>query len=247
MDKVLLAVKYVEGDLDERENRAFEEAVRYDSELQDYLASYKEINLNIGQQLKEALSFSRFRNTENTQPYIAEKITYGLDYVWFLGWALTFVIAMLVWKPWKADLYQEFGYDHKVIAATLVNKPYQNFDKAAQFLEKKDYYEAKLIVSKTFTQNPNDFKLASSYAMILIADNRLETSREILYPFASANSIYKQDAAYMLALSFLKAGDNENCRLWLKKITGSSSNYQQSLQLLDKLNEEESTSKLSFS
>jgi len=251
MDKVLLAVKYVEGDLDEREFKAFEEALRYDSELQDYLSSYREINRNVGQHLKEVLSFSKFRNvktkTENDEPYVAEKITYGLDYLWFIGWALAFVIALMVWKPWKTNLYDQFGYDNKIIASSLVKTSYQDFEKAAQFLEKKDYYQAKQIVSKTFTQNPDDFKLASSYAMILIADNCLETGREILYPFAEESSIYKQDAAYMLALSFLKAGDSENCKRWLKKITVDSTNYQQSVELLDKLNEETSNDELNFS
>ena len=105
MDKVLLAVKYVEGDLGELEHRAFEDALRYDSELQEYLASYREINRNVGKHLKEVLGFSRFRNTSvlgKDEVYVAEKITYGLDYLWFLGWALAAVIALLIWKPWKA-------------------------------------------------------------------------------------------------------------------------------------------------
>jgi hypothetical protein len=249
MDKVLLAVKYVDGDLNEFEHRAFEDAVRYDSELQEYLASYREINRNVGQHLKEVLSFSRFRSAavENEEPYVAEKITYGLDYLWFFGWALAAVIALLIWKPWKSDLYEEFGFNNKVIAATLVKAPYQDFEKAAQFLENKDYYEAKRIVSKTFVQNPEDFKLASYYAMLLIADNCFETGREILYPFAKGNSVYKNDATYMLALSYLKVGDTENCKHWLKKITVESAHYQQSMQLLNKLNVEASTNQLNFS
>lgn len=248
MDKVLLAVKYVEGDLGELEHRAFEDALRYDSELQEYLASYREIDRNVGKHLKEVLGFSRFRNTSvlgKDEVYVAEKITYGLDYLWFLGWALAAVIALLIWKPWKANLYDEFGFNNKVIAATLVNTPYEGFEKAAHFLEKKDYYEAKLIVSKKFAKNPEDFKLASSYAMLLIADNCLETGREVLLPFVEGASKYKSDAAYMLAMSYLKVGDTENCNHWLRKIAAGSSRYQQSVELLDKLKEESAGSNFS--
>lgn len=250
MDKVLLAVKYVEGDLNEMEHKAFEEALMHDGELQGYLVSYREINCNLGEQLKEVLTFPRFKSYKserNEEYYLAEKISYGLDYLWFSVWGLVAVIALLIWQPWKSNLYDEFGYDNKVVASKLVDAPYQGFETAAKFLEKKHYYEAKLIVSKKFLQNPEDFKLASCYAMVLIADNRLETGREILFPFVQKNSIYKNDAAYMLALTYLKAGDVNSCKNWLRKIDKASNYYQQSVQLLDRLNEVPSENKSKFS
>ncbi len=240
MDKVLLAVRYVDGELDELEHRAFEDAMRGDVELQEYFSYYKEINRNIGMQLKEALIFPKFKKADTEEIYVEEKLKSDLDYLWFLGWGLAIVLALLVWKPWKAELYEEFGLDRKIIASKLISAPYQGFEEAARFLEKRDYYEAKRIVSKSFTQNPEDFKLANYYAMLLIADNCLETGREVLYPFANTNSIYKYDAAYMLALSYLKSGDKEKCGYWLRLIDEKSSYYSQSVQLLNKLNLDDS-------
>lgn len=249
MNKVILAVKYVEGDLSELEYDAFEHAVKHDSELQGYLNSYREINNSVGEQLKEALTFTRPKNAnlEDNEVYVAEKITYGLDYVWFFGWALAAIIALLVWQPWRPNLYEEFGFNHDKIASALIKAPYQEFDKAAQFITQKDYYQAKLIVSKKFIQNPEDFKLVSYYSMLLIADNSLETSREVLYPFATGNSLHKNDASYMLALSYLKDGDMENCKNWLKKVAVNSNPYQQSVQLLRKLDAEIATNRFNFS
>lgn len=235
MDKMLLAVKYVDGDLNELEHQAFEDAMKSDEELQEYFSYYKEINSNIGVQLKEVLTFSKFKKADSEETYVAERLKSDLDYLWFVGWCLAIVLALLIWKPWKTELYEEFGLDHKTIASKLISAPYQGFEEAAHFLEKRDYYEAKRIVSKSFTQNPDDFKLAHYYAMLLIADNCLETGREVLYPFASANSIYKYEAAYTLALSYLKSGDKEKCRQWLKLIGASSPYYSQSVQLLNKL------------
>ena len=249
MNKVILAVKYVEGDLSELEYKAFEHAVKHDSELQGYLNSYREINNSVGEQLKEALTFPRPKNAnlEDNEVYVAEKITYGLDYVWFFGWALAAIIALLVWQPWRPNLYEEFGFNHDKIASALIKAPYQEFDKAAQFITQKDYYQAKLIVSKKFIQNPEDFKLVSYYSMLLIADNSLETSREVLYPFATGNSLHKNDASYMLALSYLKDGDMENCKNWLKKVAVNSTHYQQSVQLFHKLNVQTATKRFNFS
>lgn len=235
MDKILLTVKYVDGDLSRQENEAFENAVQNDMELRDYLTYYREINRNIATQLKEALGKNKPHTVESDETYVSEKLNFRLDYFWFFGWAVVLMVALMLWKPWKANLFDEYGFNNKAVAAKLIVAPYQELQQAAKYLEKKDYYEAKRIVSKSFTQNPNDFKLASYYAMLLISDNCLEISREVLYPFASANSQYQYDAAYMLALSYLKAGDNENCVYWLKRINNNSSYYSQSKQLLQKI------------
>lgn len=235
MDKVLLTVKYVDGDLSRQEHEAFENAVQNDRELRDYLAYYKEINRNITSHLKEALGRNKQEAVESNDVYVAEKLNFRFDYFWFFGWALVLLVALMLWKPWKVNLFDEYGFNNNTIAAKLIVAPYQEFQQAAKYLEKKDYYEAKRIVSKSFTQNPDDFKLASYYAMLLISDDCLEIGREVLYPFASANSQYKYDAAYMLALSYLKAGDNENCVYWLKRIKDDSSYFSQSKQLLQKI------------
>lgn len=239
MDKILLTVKYVDGDLSRQEHEAFENAVQNDRELRDYLAYYKEINRNITTHLKEALSRNKQKPVEAKEVYVAEKLNFKFDYLWFFGWAIVLTVALMLWKPWKANLFDEYGFDNKAIAAKLISAPYKGFQQAAQFLEKKDYYEAKRIVSKSFTQNPDDFKLASYYAMLLIADDCLEIGREILYPFASANSQYQYDAAYMLALSYLKVGDTTNCKYWLQKINSNSTYYNQSTKLLARINVEQ--------
>lgn len=235
MDKILLTVKYVDGDLSRQEHEAFENAIKSDGELRDYLTYYREINKNITSQLKDALGINKQQVVESNETYVPEKLNFRLDYFWFFGWAVVLMVALMLWKPWKANLFDEYGFNNKSIAEKLVVSPYQEFQQAAKYLEKKDYYEAKRIVSKSFTQNPNDFKLASYYAMLLISDNCLEISREVLYPFASASSQHKYDASYMLALSYLKAGDDENCVYWLKQIKEDSNYYNQSKQLLQKI------------
>lgn len=235
MDKVLLTIKYVDGDLNHQEHEAFERAIKTDTELRGYLAYYKEINRNITAQLRDALGRNKQQVSDVSETYVAEKLDFKLDYFWFFGWAVVLLVALMLWKPWKTNLFDEYGFNNQSIAEKLFVAPYQGFQQAAQYLEKKDYYEAKQIVSKSFIQNPTDFKLASYYAMLLISDNCLEIGREVLYPFASASSEYQYDAAYMLALSYLKAGDNENCVYWLKRINNNSSYYNQSKQLMQKI------------
>lgn len=235
MDKVLLAVKYVEGDLNEMEYKAFEDAVQQDGELREYLSYYKEINLNIGAQLKDVLRLPQFKKTGLETSYVGEKLTYGLDYLWYGFWLLVGIIALMVWKPWKTSLYDEFSLDNKFVASALASAPYQGFTEAAQYFEKKHYYEAKLIIAKLYGKNPNDQRLAYYYAMVLIADGRLETSREILQPLVKNGSDFKADAMYMMALSYLKGEDAEKCAQWLRRMPQEATHYQQSAQLLNKL------------
>jgi len=235
MDKVLLAVKYVEGDLSEMEYKAFEDAVQQDGELREYLSYYKEIDLNIGAQLKDALRLPQFKKAESQTVYVREKLTYGLDYLWYGVWLLAGIIALMVWKPWKTSLYDEFSLNNKSVVTALAAAPYQGFTEAAQYVENKDYYEAKLIIAKLYGKNPNDEKLAYYYAMVLMVDGRLETSRKVLQPLLKNNSNFKSEAMYMMALSYLKSEDIEKCAQWLRRIPQEAVHYQQSAQLLNKL------------
>lgn len=235
MDKVLLAVKYVEGDLTEMEYKAFEDAVKKDGELKEYLSYYKEIHLNIGAQIKDAFKLPQFKKTYAETPYKAEKLTFGLDYTWYGFWLLVGLVALMVWKPWKTSLYDEFSLDNKFVVSALNVAPYQGFAEAAQYVEKKHYYEAKLIISKLYGKNPSDERLAYYYAMVLIADGRMETSRQILQPLLKNGSDFKADAMYMMALSYLKEEDTANCMQWLREIPQGANHYHQSAQLLNKL------------
>lgn len=236
MDKILLAAKYVEGDLNEWEYQEFERTIECDRELQEYLSYYKEVNQSVTRQLKEALSYPKIRRYRSmSEGYEAEELTYKLDYLWYAVWIAALVIGLWVWRPWQTTLYEKFSLDKDYVTSVLVRAPYYGFEKAAQFLEKKDYYQTKLIVSKSYVKDPDNAELAYYYAMVLMADGRAETSEKVLMPVAKGNSLYKDNAIYMLALTYLKRENTKSCREWLLKLPKRSAYYEQSRALLANL------------
>lgn len=238
MDKILLTARYAEGDLSEQEYREFEFIVKSDTELQEYLYDYKKVQLSFPSQWKNELDLTRLKTNATTtevKKYVAEKIDYTVDNLWYFTLALVFVIGLFIWKPWTPNLYNEFRVSEQQIAAELINAPYKDFNLAADFVEKKQYYEAKLLVSKLYMKNPEDLKLSYYYGVILLQNNSYETIHKVLEPVLSSNSDYKDAAAYVMALSSLQQKNQSSCEEWLSKITKGSSYYLQANSLKEKL------------
>lgn len=237
MDKVLLIARYVEGDLNAQEYREFETVVAQDSELQEYLYYYNDMHLNLGGQLKDALGLSKYSKEAvvGAKSYVAEKIDYTVDHLWYLTVALVIAVGLFIWKPWTPDLYNEFKVTEQQFAAELNNTNYKDFTLAANFVEKKQFYEAKLVVSKLYMKSPEDMKLSYYYGVMLLQNGSYETIGKVLSPIFASNSSYKDAAAYVMALSSLKQKNNAGVELWLGKINRKSSYYAQATALKAKL------------
>ncbi len=233
MDKVLLIARYVEGDLNAQEYREFQTVVAHDTELQEYLYYYNDMHLNLGGQLKEALGLTKY--TKNTaveaKAYVAEKIDYTIDHLWYFTIALIIATGLFIWKPWTPDLYKEFMVTEHQVAAELNGTDYKDFTLAANFVENKQFYEAKLVVSKLYMKSPEDLKLSFFYGVMLLQNGSYETIDQVLSPIFASNSTYKDAAAYVMALSSLKQKDNASADLWLGKINKKSSYYAQATAL----------------
>lgn len=240
MDKVLFAAKYVEGDLNEIEYREFENAIQYDSELQEYLSYYRQVHAKVAVQLKETFSLPKIRKAKSSSEaetsYTAEELTYGLDYLWYGIVVIGLLIGLFIWSPWKTTLYDEFKIDKTQIVSSLSAAPYKDFDKAAMLFDAGDYYAAKLLISNSYIKNPEDPTLASYYAMVLLADGAVETINEVLSPvWANGKLQPDRDVAYLLALSYLQKEDYSTCKEWLRKVPESSGHYLQAAQLLSQI------------
>ncbi|WP_199119521.1 hypothetical protein [Pedobacter sp. ASV28] len=237
MDKILFTARYVEGDLSENEYTEFENTVKYDKELQEYLLYYRDMHRNLGLQIRDVLALPSFKKAKVTQdkPYVAEELSYGLDRLWFFTVALAMVTALLLWQPWKSSLYDQFKINEQYLTANLDKAPYQDFSLAAKYYNEKQYDEAKQVVAKLYMKNPEDVELGYYYGVMLLENNCFETISEVLMPIYDGKSAHKYDAAYMMALSYLKQGSSLDCQQWLVKIPKGTLYYHQAQELLGKL------------
>ena len=226
MNKFLLITRYVEGDLNAEEYREFETVVACDAELREYLNSYNNIHASLNSQINEAFGLgSLTMPNSREEKYVAEKITHTTDHIWYLTVALIIAVGLFIWKPWNPDLYKQYKVDDKQVVAQLQSNKNEEFHLAANFVKKKQYYDAKLVVSKLYMKNPEDVGLSYYYAIILLQNNSHETIREVLSPILSGNSSYKDAASYVLALSYLQQKKMAECKVWLDKISKDSTYF----------------------
>lgn len=236
MDKVLFAARYVEGDLNEIEFETFNEVVSKDNELREYLEYYQCINKSVSTQIKEALK-PRFTKANviapvAETPYVAEKLTFGLDRLWYLFWVVVFVVGLMIWKPWKATMYDKYGFTENYIANTIAAAPYEGFQNAVSMIDKNNAYGVKLIVSKAYAKDATNSELAYYYGMILLLEKHYDTAKEVLYPVAmGANTAFKDKAAYLLALVYLKQENYAYTAQWLSLVPKNGAFHKLAVQL----------------
>ncbi len=220
MDKVLLTAKYFDGELNANECLTFENNVRKDLELQEYLSYYAQINKKFNKHIAELLNGPNKANYRTmSEHFKKEELSFFWDNLWYISWVVVFVIAILVWSPWKTDLYKEYGIENVNIARSLRMTSFEDFDKAANYLDENKMYEAKLIVAKAYSKNPDNAELAIQYSSILLNENKFETLRLVLGSLTTSGDIENRSQAnYLMALSYLKENNYEECANWLAKV-----------------------------
>lgn len=149
---------------------------------------------------------------------------------------LVVAVGSLAWFSWKPSLYDLYQLDHHFIVEELARDPRVEVKQAATYFKQRDYAAAAQLVSTYYLNNTSNLRVAKKYAMILIANDNLEFAKKVLYPiYASNDNNSKAEAAYLLALTFLKEGKNAESRNWLIKVPKNTIYYSQSQEILAKL------------
>ena len=69
----------------------------------------------------------------------------------------------------------------------------------------------------------------------LIETGHSEEARNYLLKVFNGESVFKYDAGFYIALSYLKEKKEKECIAWLKKIPADASNYDKAQELIQKL------------
>lgn len=239
-DKILLTARYAEGDLNEAEQAEFENRLQNDEELKQHLTDYNYIHQSLKMQFafdQEDEQFKETLKSLNKQYFVDEpKVLSFKPYLkWISGIAAVLVIGLMIWAPWNGNLYQQYAGQSQMLVAERGAEKVTDLDKAAAFYNEENYAEAQKLLQKLNSQQPNDAMIGYYFAQTLVKTDQLNKAREILVPIYNGESIFKYDAAYLLAMSYLKGDNKEQCKLWLQKIPAGNTNYENATKLLTKL------------
>lgn len=235
--------RYAEGLMEADEQAAFETRLAADASLQQQLALYREVHAGLQQhftpdeqrdQLKQTLNNLRgeFFTSEKTTAKVVPFKKYLQRAV---AVAAILIAVIFIWQPWKPDLFKQY-------AQTTMPAPVERGGEADRLLQEavtafndKDFATATPKLEKLYLQDTTNIYVAFFYGVSLIHMDKQEEARLILNRLYTGESAFKYEAAYYLAMSYLKEKDNQNCIDWLQKIPSDAANYTEAQELLKKL------------
>jgi len=239
-DKILWTAQYVEGDLDEAGRLEFENLLTHDEELKQHLADYYHIHSSLQMELaddRDRTSLMETLEMLNAEHFTIEqpKVVKLSAYLrWVSGVAAVLVLGMLIWAPWKGNLYEQFNTAPQMTVAERGAEK-TDLDNAAELFNAQKYNDAKIVLAKLNTADPENAMVTYYYGVSLIETKEVAKGRLLLEDLYKGQSVYKYDAAYAMAMSYLKEGKKADCKFWLEKISDGAVQYDKAQQLLEKL------------
>lgn len=248
-EKLLAVARYLEGDMEHQEKTEFEFSIQEDPELQGMLAEYKNVHQTLKMriapseedaQVEETLSslnkqYFKDESSLKTKSITTPKIVSIKPYLKWMSVAAVLIIGLLVWAPWSAGLYEKYAISKEMSVVERGEGDKNNLDKAADFYNSGDFILASDILQKEYADNPDNSMVAYYYGVSLIEIGKTVEARKVLTKIYDGASVFKYDAAYYMALSYIKEKNNQEAIAWLEKIPSGTSNFDQAQELTKKL------------
>jgi hypothetical protein len=220
-DKILLAARYVEGDLDEAEKADFENRLLKDKELKQHLNDYHEVHETLKMQWADEENNLEFKQTLkglNQQYFQTETKIFSLKpfVKWTSAIAAVLFVGLMLWSPWKDNPYQEFIENNQMLVVDRGVTTLTDLDRAAAYFNAHQYAAAAPLLAKLHQEKPDDSMISYYYSISLIETGNFAGAKAILLKIYNGESAFKSEAAYALAMWYLKNDQKADAKSWLR-------------------------------
>jgi hypothetical protein len=232
-------IRYLEGEMEEQERISFQEELDSDKSLKVDLELYLDVNATLKSHLAPDQRDHIFNSDlkQYHKKYFSGSKRgvklFSIQKYWYA--AAMLVLGLLLWAPWNKNLYQEYSGTQMVSVAERGENDQQLLIKATDEFNKENFVEAREILKQLVAGKPNDDMLRFYYGISLLETDEAKLARENFDKVYSGESIFKYDAAFYNALSYLKENNKERAKEWLLKIDAESEVYEKGQELLGKL------------
>jgi predicted Zn-dependent protease len=234
--------RYAEGEMSAGESQAFEQALTADETLRQQLAFYHDVHNSLQQhftkdarqaQLEETLQQMRGEYfAKQSKPARVVSINRYLRYV--MGAAAVLLITLFLLKPWQS-LYDQYSDVQMVNPAERGENTDSLLQQAYTDFTNKKYTEAAAKLNQVKTARPDDSYSAFYYGIAEMHAGNTAEARQALNALYEGESVYKYEAAFYMAVCFLKEDNKSSAREWLQKIPADAANHSKARELLKKL------------
>jgi hypothetical protein len=233
--------RYVDGEMDAGEMKAFEELLQRDAELRNEVSLYKEVNGTLKSKLhpsKEELALRSTLEQMNGQYFKPQaKVVTMRQKSWWSAAAVAavLVIATMIWAPWKQDLYRQYAAIEMTTAAERGAPEDSLLVKATRDFNEKRFREAIPSLQALIRSDSTNTYTRFYYGIALLEVGQAEKSRQEMAQLFNGTSIFRYDAAFYIALSYLKENNKAVSKEWLQKIPADAGIYAKAQELSGKL------------
>lgn len=234
--------RYAEGEMPAEEIQAFEQALSGDATLQEQLAFYREVHSSLQQhfhkdeqQQELEATLQQMRGEFFRKGKAPAKVVAMNRYLRYAMAAAMLVIALFIWKPWQGDLYEQYGEIQMLNPTERGNNNDSLLQQAAIAFNQKEYTTAATYLYTVRSQQPDDSFTEFYYGVALMHSGKTAEARQVLEALYNGESVFKYEAAFQMALSYLKEENKTATREWLQKIPVDAANYGKAQELLKKL------------
>lgn len=232
--------RYAENEMTAAERQLFETALAADKDLQQQLALYHQVHAGLQQQLaaddkKEALKATLENLGKEHFQRPGAKVIPLRVYIRGAVAVAAAAIVIMIWQPWQPGLFDEYAGTRMIPSAVRGEDTDTLLEKASIAFNKKDFTGAAGLLQRAVEEQPGNSLAGYYYGIALLQTGQTETARNILTDIYNGQSVFTYDAAFYIALSYLKEKNKPACREWLKKIPPGVHNYARANELMRKL------------
>jgi tetratricopeptide (TPR) repeat protein len=234
---------YVSGDMAGEDLQQFEQVLQRDKTLQDNVRQYQQVQATLRTQLApdapdKALSQTLHSLNEEYFGKTEGKIRpVGIYIKWACAAAaVALILVVNLFHPWRQhDLFKEYGGLQMVTSAERGDHTDTLLQQATTAFNNQQFAEAVKDLQVVFEKNRNDAMITFYYGVSLIETGDMQKAGKMLEQVYEGNSVFKYDAAYFMAIRFLKEHKYTDCRKWLLNIPVGTSRYAQAQLLLESI------------
>jgi hypothetical protein len=225
------------------EKAAFESALAANPALQQQLALYHEVHASLQQHFTHDEQREKLQDTLQTirNEFLATssapaKVVPFKRYLQrAMAVAAILIAVVFIWQPWKPALFDQYAETRMIVSVERGGATDSLLQHAVTAFNNKDFTDAAALLQKVRQHDTANSMANFYYGVALLQTNQLIPAREVFTELFAGESAFKYEAAFYLALSYLKEKNEAICKEWLQKIPADASNYNKAQELLNKL------------
>jgi Tetratricopeptide repeat len=235
-------IRYIDDEMQADERQAFEQALQQDEGLKNEVKLCRDLQESLRLNFYPDEGEQALRDSlVEIQPAFFKPRTKIISFspgriAWkFASAAAVILLALFIWQPWKEDLYHQFASTRMVSIAERGTATDSLLQQATEKFNAGNFDKAVPDFEDLLKREPGNAYIQFYYAVDLLEANQVGKSRSRLVLLNDSSSLFRYDAAFYLALSYLKEKNKAAAIQWLQKIPSDAAIYSKARALMDKL------------